>query len=84
MQHQLKIIYNKSTNKNWTWISPSGHKNEIDYILSKNISNMANVEVWSKFPFNSDHQLVRSTIKFNTKEIRKERFKQKLTKMYEQ
>lgn len=73
-QFQLKIgnsYYTKSSEQKWTWISPSGYKNEIDFILIQSLNNIQNIEIINRFHFISDHRMVRMTMKVNGKRNRK-------------
>lgn len=77
IQNQLKIAntyFKKKENRKWTWKSPSGHKNEIDFILTNNLKLITNIEVINNFRFISDHRLVMATLKINKKQTRKELF----------
>eukprot|EP00795_Rhopilema_esculentum_P008762 gene8762-biopygen9749 len=66
----LKIgntFYRKRKIRKWTWISPNGEtRNENDYILvNKNM--IQNVNVIKRVNIVSDHRMVRSKIKMNTR-----------------
>ncbi|CAK1594407.1 unnamed protein product [Parnassius mnemosyne] len=53
--------FRKNTKNKWTWQSPDGNtRNEIDYILAKNIKIVSDTEVLN-IPFSSDHRAVRTT-----------------------
>uniref|UniRef100_A0A3P9KP93 Endonuclease/exonuclease/phosphatase domain-containing protein n=1 Tax=Oryzias latipes TaxID=8090 RepID=A0A3P9KP93_ORYLA len=66
----LKIgntFYRKRKIRKWTWISPNGEtRNEIDYILA-NKNMIQNVNVIKRVNIGSDHRMVRSKIKMNTR-----------------
>ncbi|XP_065064756.1 craniofacial development protein 2-like [Rhopilema esculentum] len=66
----LKIgntFYRKRKIRKWTWISPNGEtRNEIDYILA-NKNMIQNVNVIKRVNIGSDHIMVRSKIKMNTR-----------------
>ncbi|CAF4921283.1 unnamed protein product [Pieris macdunnoughi] len=60
----MNSFFKKVTAKKWTWISPDGrHKNEIDYIGTNNRKPFQNVSVLNQLNFNTNHRLVRATIK---------------------
>jgi len=60
-------FFKKSKNRKWTWKSPNGLvKNEIDYILS-NRNVVKNVETIQRVNIGSDHRMVRSKIRLDTK-----------------
>ena len=57
----------KSKNRKWTWKSPNGAvMNEIDYILS-NRNVVLNIEAIQRVNVGSDHRMVRSKIRLNTR-----------------
>lgn len=57
--------------RKWTWMSPDGNtRNEIDYILSKNMNIVHNVTVLNSFTTGSDHRMVRAKVVINTKVAR--------------
>ena len=66
----LKIgntFYRKGKVRKWTWISPNCEtRNEIDYI-SANKNMIQNVNVIKRVNIGSDHRMVRSKIKMNTR-----------------
>ncbi|MBP1527199.1 MAG: hypothetical protein H9Q66_04685 [Spiroplasma ixodetis] len=56
--------FKKRESKRWTWESPNGEtRNEIDHLLTSDISIVKNINVLSNFKFASDHRIVRGTIK---------------------
>ena len=60
-------FFKKSKNRKWTWKSPNGAvMNEIDYILS-NRKVVLNVEAIQRVNIGSDHRMVRSKIRLNTR-----------------
>ncbi|CAB3228197.1 unnamed protein product [Arctia plantaginis] len=67
LENKLKILntfYNKKISRKWTWISPNGsYKNEVDYILSNNFRVFKNISIINQLNFNSDHRMVRATIR---------------------
>lgn len=72
-EHELKIINSypeQRWNRKWTWISPTGNKSEIDYMLIKNIKNIRKFEIINAFKFNSDHRLLRATLNIQPKKSR--------------
>ncbi|CAG9138047.1 unnamed protein product, partial [Plutella xylostella] len=82
-ENQLYITnthFKKNYKQKWTWISPDGKtRNEIDFILIKNIQNVSNVEVLnSNFP--SDHRLIRASItNFSGKAISRKHYRCKMS-----
>lgn len=70
--HLMNTYFKKKPQRRWTWISPDGRtKNEIDFLITENKRNIADVTVLNKFGIGSDHRAVRSTIKINLKNERK-------------
>lgn len=67
LEHNLTLtnsIFQKNKNNKWTWISPDGkYKNEIDYIISSHPKFFTDTSVISKLNFNTNHRMVRSTLK---------------------
>lgn len=57
-------------NTRWTWESPTGFKAELDYILYKNNEYVQNIEIIQSIKFNTDHRMVRATIKLVNKRKR--------------
>lgn len=73
-QHQLKIansFFMKPEGKKWTWKSPAGYKNEIDFILTQDMESISNIEVLNNFEFVSDHRIVRATLKLKKENTRR-------------
>jgi endonuclease/exonuclease/phosphatase family metal-dependent hydrolase len=66
-EHNLFILntfYKKPPTAKWTWRSPDGKtKNEIDFILSNSRGNVEDVQVLNDLKFDSDHRMVRATLK---------------------
>ena len=69
--HGLKILnsfFKKRPNRKWTWESPNGDtKNEIDFIMFHGREYFTDVEVLNNFEFDSDHRIVRGSMRFNEK-----------------
>ncbi|XP_030025374.2 uncharacterized protein LOC115443910 [Manduca sexta] len=67
LEHNLTLLnstFKKNKNKKWTWISPGGnYRTEIDYIITSHPRLFTNTEVITKLNFNTDHRMVRATIK---------------------
>lgn len=67
LQNKLTILnscYTRKPNKKWTWISPNGnYRNEIDFILSNKPKCFSNTHVLNQFNFNTDHRMVRASLK---------------------
>lgn len=59
----MNTYFSKPPEKKWTWESPSGHKNEINYFLLKAQRDVSNMEVLNCFDFISDHRLIRINMK---------------------
>lgn len=70
-ENKLKILntnYNKKPDRKWTWSSPDGtYKNEIDFILSNKEYYFNDVSVINNLNFNTNHRMVRATIKSKIK-----------------
>ncbi|XP_046856000.1 craniofacial development protein 2-like [Xenia sp. Carnegie-2017] len=61
-------MFKKPAKRKWTWRSPNGEvKNEIDYILVNKKEIMLNIEVINTVNIGSDHRMIRSTVRMNTK-----------------
>ena len=69
--HIMNTFYKKRTNRKWTWKSPSGIVNEIDFILTDRRDIVKNVGVINKVNVGSDHRMVRSEIKLSLRMERK-------------
>lgn len=69
MEHNLTILnsmFKKNKNNKWTWISPGeNYKNEIDYIATNYPKAFSDTSVLSRFNFNTNHRMVRSSLKQN-------------------
>jgi len=69
--HNFKILntfFKKRLHRRWTWISPNGvTKNEIDYFLSDKSDIFTDVSVINQLNTGSDHRMVRSKIRINTR-----------------
>lgn len=67
LEHNLTLLnsmFKKPPKKKWTWMSPDGsYKNEIDYIISNFPKAFTDASVISKLNFNTDHRMVRSSIR---------------------
>ena len=52
----------------WTWMSPNKQvKNEIDYVLANRKCDVQNTEVIRRINIGSDHRMVRTKVKINSK-----------------
>ena len=74
-KEHLSVInthFKKKPCRKWTWKSPKGTTSEIDYILSNNRTIFIDCSVINRFNFDSDHRLIRTTLRIN---IQKERNK---------
>ena len=67
LEHNLTLlnsIFKKNKNSKWTWMSPDGKsRNEIDYIISNHPKLFTDTSVISKLNFNTDHRMVRASLK---------------------
>ena len=82
--HSLKIMntfFYKKVHRKWTWKSPCGVTNEIDFILTNRRDIMKNVTVLNKVNVGSDHRMVRAEIKINLKRERKNLVSKPLTNL---
>ena len=70
--HIMNTFFEKPKYKKWTWKSPTGSKNGIDFILTNKRDIVKDVTALSKVNVGSDHRMVRSEFKFN---LRRERNK---------
>ncbi|XP_064424659.1 craniofacial development protein 2-like, partial [Latimeria chalumnae] len=61
----MNSFFKKKASKKWTWKSPNGVKNEIDFILSNRKHTIQDESVLSQFNTGSDHRLVRCKVKLN-------------------
>lgn len=70
----LKIMnsfFKKKPQKKWTWESPNGEvRNEIDFVLCQDTSIFEDVEVLNRFNLDSDHRILRATVKLRGKRER--------------
>lgn len=77
-ENQLKIIntyFKKKAKRKWTWLAPNENiKNEIDFIMCKNINIFNNFEVLN-LQFPSDHRLLRTTVSLKYKKLTRKFFK---------
>jgi Reverse transcriptase (RNA-dependent DNA polymerase) len=61
-------MFKKRSIRKWTWMSPDlKTKNEIDFFLTADKSNVLNVSVLNQFDFSSDHRMVRMVLRLKTK-----------------
>ena len=67
----MNTFFEKRLDRKWTWKSPSGVKNEIDFILSNRRDIVKDVSVINKVNVGTDHRMVRSKIKLGLKIERK-------------
>lgn len=76
LEHNLVILntmFKKKITAKWTWISPDGrYKNEIDYVMTNFPRAFTDTGVIQNLNFNTNHRMVRSTLK--TKIPRKSSF----------
>ena len=61
----INSFYKKKAGRKWTWRSPNGIINEIDFFLSNNKSIFQDVSALKRFNTGSDHRIVRARIVFN-------------------
>ena len=66
-ENKLTIVntfYKKWVGKRWTWLAPnSTYKTEIDYILTPYMGQINKFKILlNKFPFNTDHRLLKIEI----------------------
>lgn len=75
-ENQLYIAnshFKKNPKQKWTWISPNGKvRNEIDFILVKNIKDVSNVQVINT-TFPTDHRLIRVSMLQNCNKTKSRR-----------
>lgn len=73
-QRKLSVcntLFNKKSNRKWTWRSPNSEFFEIDYVLINNRNVVMDLEVLNNFEFDTDHRLVRAKLKMNHQTLRK-------------
>ena len=67
-QYHLRItntFYKRRESRKWTWIAPDKvTRNAIDYIIVRNTEIVKYVAVIGQFNFNTDHRLLRATVKW--------------------
>ncbi|XP_072016606.1 craniofacial development protein 2-like [Amphiura filiformis] len=71
ISNKLKIMntfFKKPASRKWTWRSPDGStKNEIDFILTDSPHIIQDVKTVNKVNVGSDHRMVMSKLKINTR-----------------
>lgn len=80
----LNTLFEKKENRKWTWKSPSGTKNEIDFVISNKRNIAKNVSVINKVNVGSDHRMVRCEFKVNLKLERKKLIRDPLPNLTKQ
>ena len=63
--YKINSFYKKKAGRKWTWRSPNGVKNEIDFFLSNNKSIFRVASALNQFNTGSDHRIVKARIVFN-------------------
>lgn len=75
-ENQLYIAnshFKKNPKQKWTWMSPNGKvRNEIDFILVKNIKDFSNVQIINT-TFPTDHRLIRVSMLQNCNKTKSRR-----------
>ena len=71
----MNTFYKKKAGRKWTWWSPNGVKNGIDFFLSNNKSIFQDVSALNRFNTGSDHRIIKARILFNFRLERAKLFK---------
>ncbi|XP_059051336.1 craniofacial development protein 2-like [Achroia grisella] len=80
--YAMNTFFVKNAKRKWTWASPDGKtKSEYDYICTDNKQIVTDVTVIKKLKM-SDHRLVRSTIRIDTRLERKKLLRNPLANLH--
>ena len=72
----MNTLFQKKIERRWTWRSPDGEtKNEIDYIMTDKPNMITDVRVINRINIGSDHRMLMSNIRLDTKAERKKLLK---------
>ena len=78
----MNTMFKKKPKRRWTWKSPDGTtKNEIDYVLTTKPDTITDVTVINRINVGSDHRMVMSSVKLDTKAERKKLIKKQTPKV---
>lgn len=78
----MNTMFQKKEKRRWTWKSPNGTtKNEIDYILTNKPDIITDVTVINRVNIGSDHRMVMSSVRLDTKQERRKLVNKKQTKV---
>ena len=73
-------FFEKPDTKKWSWRSPKGNLNLIDYIMTNKLDHVKNASAISKVNVGSDHRMIRTEFCFNTVFERNKLIVNKITK----
>ena len=74
----MNTLFQKKIERRWTWRSPDGKtKNEIDYIMIDNPNMITDVRVINRINIGSDHRMLMSNNRLDTKAERKKLLRKK-------
>ena len=74
----MNTLFQKKIERRWTWRSPDGKtKNEIDYIMTDKPNMITDVRVINHINIGSDHRMLMSNIRLDTKAERKKLLRKK-------
>ena len=74
----MNTLFQKKIERRWIWRSPDGKtKNEIEYIMTDNPNMITDVRVINRINIGSDHRMLMSNIRLDTKAERKKLLRKK-------
>ena len=74
----MNTLFQKKIERRWTWRSPDGKtNNEINYIMTDKPSMITDVRVINRINIGSDHRMLMSNIRLDTKAERKKLLREK-------
>ena len=74
----MNTLFQKKIERRWTWRSPDGKtKNEIDYVMTDKPNMITDVRVINRINIGSDHRMLMSNIRLDTKAERKKLLRKK-------
>lgn len=78
----MNTMFQKKAKRRWTWRSPDGTtKNEIDYILTNKPDTITDVTVLNRVNIGSDHRMLMSSVRLDTKQERRKLVSKKQPKV---
>ena len=74
----MNTLFQKKIERRWTWRSPDGKtKNEIDYVVTDKPNMITDVRVINRINIGSDHRMLMSNTRLDTKAERKKLLRKK-------